>query len=73
MEIFIAVQKQVSFFQILNFRHHSFIDLTIGKEHTLNRVLNRFGSNCTYIVVGKGSDEQQLSQKVSEKIRIFHI
>ncbi|XP_027197901.2 eya transcriptional coactivator and phosphatase 2 [Dermatophagoides pteronyssinus] len=35
-----------------------------SKEHTLNRVLNRFGSNCTYIVVGKGSDEQQLSQKL---------
>lgn len=35
-----------------------------GKEYTLNRVLNRFGSNCTYIVVGKSPDEQQLSQKV---------
>ncbi|UXI16852.1 DNA repair protein [Sarcoptes scabiei] len=35
-----------------------------SKEHTLNRILNRFGTACTYIVIGKGLEEQQLSQKV---------
>lgn len=37
----------------------------LGKEHILNQVLNRFGSNCTYIVVGKSREEYQLTKKVS--------
>lgn len=37
---------------------------TTGKEHVLNQVLNKFGTNCTYIVVGKARDEYQLSKKV---------
>lgn len=39
----------------------------IGKESCFERIANRFGKKCTYIVVGDGRDEEAASKQVGKK------
>ena len=36
----------------------------VGKESCFERITNRFGKKCTYIVVGDGRDEEIASKQV---------
>ena len=35
-----------------------------GKETCFERISNRFGKKCTYVVVGDGRDEEMASKQV---------
>lgn len=35
-----------------------------GKENIFERIINRFGKKCTYVVIGDGKDEEMAAQKV---------
>ena len=39
--------------------------LFTGKETCFERISNRFGKKCTYVVVGDGRDEEMASKQVN--------
>lgn len=41
-----------------------FVSFSIGKETCFERISNRFGKKCTYVVVGDGRDEEMASKQV---------
>ena len=41
------------------------IAFAIGKETCFERISNRFGKKCTYVVVGDGRDEEMASKQVN--------
>lgn len=43
---------------------HSLFHFAIGKETCFERISNRFGKKCTYVVVGDGRDEEMASKQV---------
>ena len=41
-----------------------FLFVFAGKETCFERISNRFGKKCTYVVVGDGRDEEMASKQV---------
>ena len=46
------------------FNNFYYISLLGGKESVFERIINRFGKKCTYVVIGDGNDEKSAAQKV---------
>ena len=49
-----------------------FFGLT-GKETCFERISNRFGKKCTYVVVGDGRDEEMASKQVSGSCMVYYL
>lgn len=41
------------------------VSKSVGKENCFERISNRFGKKCTYIVIGDGRDEEIASKQVN--------
>ena len=50
---------------------HQLLLLSTGKKCCFERIVNRFGRKCQYIVVGGGSDEEKASKQVKIKNVFF--
>ena len=53
----------------MDFSHAAFF---LGKESCFERISNRFGKKCTYIVVGDGRDEEAASKQVRKLQLIYN-
>lgn len=47
------------------------ICLSPGKESCFERIVSRFGTNITYVVVGDGKDEEHAASQVNKRLLNF--
>lgn len=42
--------------------------LSLGKESCFERIVSRFGTNITYVVIGDGKDEEHAASQVNKQL-----
>lgn len=47
------------------------ICLSPGKESCFERIVSRFGTNITYVVIGDGKDEEHAASQVNKQLLNF--
>lgn len=47
------------------------ICLSPGKESCFERIVSRFGTNITYVVIGDGKDEEHAASQVNKRLLNF--